>query len=189
MSEQPLLCDRPHVSRVDFKTARFVVGRESGIDIGTDAGVRHLRFGEEVPAGALTEYALKLLYTYPAPHMIETVEYAMKLPDLAEACAREGVAPDPPSSGGGEEEEPAAGALEEEEPDEESSDAGEEASKEEASPGVSSLADLDKLSKRQLSDLCYRMGLNSNGSRQALRERAAAGLAKSVDRRGRAVRP
>ncbi len=81
-----LFCDRPHVSKVDFGASRFVVSTAVGLNVnGT-----HLELGDEVPQGALSEYALRLEYEPPL-RRIDLVEYAKNDPSLREDCARRGV--------------------------------------------------------------------------------------------------
>ncbi len=85
MPELTLLCSRPHVKDVDFARARFIVSTVQGLLVD---GI-HLEMGDEVPPGALSAYALTS--EYDATRRIETIDHAMTLPHLREACARRGV--------------------------------------------------------------------------------------------------
>lgn len=80
----PLLCVRTRPEDITEAT-RLVVAKADGLQLGD----RILQRGDEVPAGALSLYALRLEYRL---HRLETTEYAAKHdPDLREACARRGV--------------------------------------------------------------------------------------------------
>jgi hypothetical protein len=80
------------VKDVDFDTARFIVCKQSGLDIGE----QHLEMGDEIPKGALNAIALRQIYETPL-RLIETVEYAAQDPELAAACTRKNVSLDPES--------------------------------------------------------------------------------------------
>lgn len=163
-----LLCARPHVKMVNFASGRFVVACEAGIRIGTKAGVRQLEFGDEVPVGALDIEALRCLYEVLSPHPIETLEYAKTIPELREAHARRsGVGTAPEGSEVPEDEDEGSdGTGEPPESDDE----------EEQESEPSPLEALDRLTRKQLSDLCYEKGLRANGSKLELRNRLAAVL-------------
>jgi hypothetical protein len=75
-------CDRPHENTIDFGASRFVVGKGCGIDVDG----QHLELGDPVPEG-LGMDVLRRMYEPPL-RLIEVVEYAMKVPELREACAR-----------------------------------------------------------------------------------------------------
>ncbi len=77
----PLFCDRPHVDKLDFQAARFVVSKSVGLKM----GARLLKMGEEVPQGAFTSVALRQIYEPPL-RLIETFEYAATDPGLAAAA-------------------------------------------------------------------------------------------------------
>jgi len=81
-----LFCSRPHVNTVNFRTARFVVGKASGLDIDG----RHLVRGDEVSMIGMTEYAARCIYEPPL-RLIERLDYALTIPDLREACFRQGI--------------------------------------------------------------------------------------------------
>src|ERR1035437_4723242 len=80
-----LQCSRPHARFVDW-TARFVVGKSCGLEVGD----RHLERGDEVPAGALSVIALRQIYETPLA-LIETVEHAFEDEALRTECLRHGV--------------------------------------------------------------------------------------------------
>lgn len=73
--------DRPPLQLVNFATSRFVVSTWRGLDLGD----RKLEYGDELPADALSPYALRCEYD---AHRIEVMEYAKTVPELREAYAR-----------------------------------------------------------------------------------------------------
>lgn len=75
-----LLCDRPHEKTLDFDTARFVVGKSCGINVGG----QRLERGDLVPEGVLNSSALREMYDTPLA-LIEVVEHSIKDPGLMEA--------------------------------------------------------------------------------------------------------
>lgn len=154
-----LLCARPHTESIDYATERFVVGRDSGVDYGDAEGVHHLERGDAVPSGALPAEALRCLYEPPV-RAIETFAYARLVADLREACARRGT--DLGADDIRVDAEGAPPACVAERP----------APRERFDP-----KDLEHLSRKQLSDLCYRAGLATNGTAEQLRGRLASHLA------------
>ncbi len=89
MTPQPTLnlyCSRPHPKGIDWAATRFVVATWRGLDVDG----KHLEMGDEVPPGSLP--ARSLAEEYAAMLRIETLDHAMTVPALREACARRGVA-------------------------------------------------------------------------------------------------
>ena len=82
----PLLCDRKHAKEVDFANSRFVVAKSCGVN----AGGHRYEYGDEIPEGTLTEEALRRIYEPPL-HLIETIEFAVREPQLLDALLRRGV--------------------------------------------------------------------------------------------------
>lgn len=158
-----LLCSRPSIRDVDFDTSRFVVCKENGLDVGLPgAGVVHLCRGDLVPEEALDARALALLYDTPC-HALETLEHALTLTDLCEACARRGVTTESAKTS-------AAGKQ----PD---SLAGEAAAVDFSTMTKDQISEyLNSLSREQLSALCYQSGLDERGSKKQLRSRLSAML-------------
>ena len=82
-----LLCARPHVRFVDFRTERFVVAKICGLDVDG----KHLERGDELPKGVLSETALRQIYDTPL-RLIETVEFAFTQDEaLRTECLARGV--------------------------------------------------------------------------------------------------
>jgi hypothetical protein len=81
----PLLCDRPLPHTLDFVTARFVVGKVSGLNVN---GLI-LSMGDEIPQGALTARALPQAYERPL-RQIEEISFAFQCPDLRIICESRG---------------------------------------------------------------------------------------------------
>jgi hypothetical protein len=165
-----LLCARPHIKTVNFASGRFVVAVEAGLRIGTKEGVRQLEFGDEVPVGALDTEALRCLYEVLSPHPIETLEYAMTIPELREAHARRSGVDGAPEGPGVPESGDEASDGTGEPP--ESGDEEEEEQESKTSPPEA----LDRLTRKQLSDLCYKKGLRTSGSKDDLRARLLAAV-------------
>ena len=147
-----LSCSRPHIRTVDFRTSRFVVAKACGLDVDG----RHLERGDEVPAGALSETALRQIYDTPL-RRIETVEYAFTQDEaLRTECLARGV---PPPGDLPEPEETPLTADEEE------------------VPRARVIApDLDSLPYGDLVELCKENGVNSNGNKHQLKKRLSAFL-------------
>ena len=146
-----LSCSRPHIRKVDFGISRFVVAKACGLDVDG----RHLERGDEVPAGALSETALRQIYDTPL-RRIETVEYAFTQDEaLRTECLAHGVPPP------GDLPEPEETPLTE--------------TDEEEAPRAKVIApDLDRLSYGDLVELCKENGMNSNGNKHQLRKRLAS---------------
>ena len=155
----PLLCDRPHPSEVDFETSRFVVADWCGMRIGTKSGTKLLELGDEVPRGALDAESLRMEYEVPM-RRIETIEFAMKLDHLREACARRGVRIDPVT-------------------DRDEMFCAEEAAPVSQSPAFDmpqDESDLDNMTRQQLMEFCQSRGvvLHPTTSTSTVRKRAGA---------------
>lgn len=150
-----LSCSRPHIRTVDFQTARFVVAKVCGLDVDG----RHLERGDEVPAGALSEVALRQIYDTPL-RRIETVEYAFTQDEaLRTECLSHGVPP------------PGDLPVPEEMPLTET----DQMADEEEVPRAKVIApDLDRLSYGDLVELCKENGVNSNGNKHQLKKRLVA---------------
>lgn len=83
-----LLCARPLFRSLDMQSARFVVSKHCGVTV---AG-QELKYGEEVPQGSLTPYALQCIYDRPLCR-IEELNYALTLDGLRDAVAAYGIKP------------------------------------------------------------------------------------------------
>jgi len=144
-----LLCKRPQVKTIDFRTARFVVGKSCGLNIGD----KHYGIGEEVPHGVLESRVLARLYDTPT-RRIELLDYALADPQLAPFCEAHGVGREEPS-------EPAEQKAEGQEP---------------VAPRVSriTMEQIHSLSRRDLAKLCERFGLQSQGNHAQLQRRLLA---------------
>jgi hypothetical protein len=143
-----LSCSRPHIRTVDFRIERFVVAKVCGLDVDG----RHLERGDEVPAGALSEMALRQVYDTPL-RRIETVEYAFTQDEaLRTECLARGVPP----------------------PDSPEQEPPEAVKTEEPPRAVVIAPDLDSLPYGDLVELCKENGVNSNGNKHQLKKRLSA---------------
>lgn len=130
----PLLCERPHPRFVDFETSRFVVSIGRGLDLASG----HLPFGAEIPKGSLNSRALQQEY---GCHRIETVQFAQKIPNLREACARMGV------------------------------DLGQPVALRHSAPKPELLDELHAMKRAELSTLAQKYGVSSDGSKADIIQR------------------
>lgn len=145
-----LFCARPHAKTIDFATARFVVTKACGLDIPN----RHLEMGEEIPQGALDEYALRCEYEPPL-RRIELLDFALTDPDLKDLVLlrRES----PPTSVQGSSPEPEKVEV--------------PPAKQEAKRLPIKKSALSLLTHSQLVKFCDQMGVPTDGSKQQLRDR------------------
>jgi hypothetical protein len=86
-----LLCARPLFRQLDIESARFVVSKWCGLT----ANGQELQYGDEVPQGSLTRYALECVYDRPLAR-IEELNYALTLDGLRQAVESRGIKPTPP---------------------------------------------------------------------------------------------
>jgi len=83
-----LLCARPLFRNLDLQSARFVVSKWSGVTVSG----QELKYGQEIPRGALTPYALECIYQKPLS-LIEELNYALTLDGLRQAVEAYGITP------------------------------------------------------------------------------------------------
>lgn len=86
-----LLCARPLFRHLDLQSARFVVSKWCGVTVNG----QELKYGEEVPQGSLTPYALECIYDRPLAR-IDELNYALTLDGLRQAVEANGIKPTPP---------------------------------------------------------------------------------------------
>ena len=87
-----LLCNRPLFRHLDLQSARFVVSKWCGVTVNG----KELQYGEEIPQGSLTDYALQCIYDRPLAR-IEELNYALTIDGLRQAVEAHGIKPTVPT--------------------------------------------------------------------------------------------